>query len=189
MDRREWNKRPNYICIHTPNVFLFTLLTSRQETIFSTYFSSRLRASAIHPHLVKFSCWVRQYRLLSAAAADNWVTDLVVYYSASFLSSPNPYLVSELKKKQIFPRLARPIKRPRAVQRPTRSSFHLSGKFFLVRMIKSIEKLKVRIDQNLNRAEKSEALSEDVVKIESKISSLKQVSLVINVLRVSTSMI
>ena len=43
-------------------------------------------------------------------------------------------------------------------------------------MIKSIEKLKVRIDQNLNRAEKSEALSEDVVKIESKISSLKQVS-------------
>jgi len=41
-------------------------------------------------------------------------------------------------------------------------------------MIKSIEKLKVRIDQNLNRAEKSEALSEDVVKIESKISSLKQ---------------
>ena len=42
-------------------------------------------------------------------------------------------------------------------------------------MIKSIEKLKVRIDQNLNRAEKSEALSEDVVKIESKISSLKQV--------------
>ena len=56
-------------------------------------------------------------------------------------------------------------------------------------MIKSIEKLKVRIDQNLNRAEKSEALSEDVVKIESKISSLKQVSLVINVLRVSTSII
>lgn len=42
-------------------------------------------------------------------------------------------------------------------------------------MIKSIEKLKVRIDQNLNRAEKSEALSEDVVKIESKITSLKQV--------------
>lgn len=32
----------------------------------------------------------------------------------------------------------------------------------------------MRIDQNLNRAEKSEALSEDVVKIESKISSLKQ---------------
>ena len=43
-------------------------------------------------------------------------------------------------------------------------------------MIKSIEKLKVRIDQNLNRAEKSEALSEDVVKIEARISSLKQVS-------------
>ena len=43
-------------------------------------------------------------------------------------------------------------------------------------MIKSIEKLKVRIDQNLNRAEKSEALSEDVVKIEAKITSLKQVS-------------
>lgn len=42
-------------------------------------------------------------------------------------------------------------------------------------MIKSIEKLKVRIDQNLNRAEKSEALSEDVVKIESRITSLKQV--------------
>jgi len=42
-------------------------------------------------------------------------------------------------------------------------------------MIKSIEKLKVRIDQNLNRAEKSEALSEDVVKIEARISSLKQV--------------
>ena len=41
-------------------------------------------------------------------------------------------------------------------------------------MIKSIEKLKVRIDQNLNRAEKSEALSEDVVKIESRITSLKQ---------------
>ena len=46
-------------------------------------------------------------------------------------------------------------------------------------MIKSIEKLKVRIDQNLNRAEKSEALSEDVVKIESKIASLKQVCIVI----------
>ena len=42
-------------------------------------------------------------------------------------------------------------------------------------MIKSIEKLKVRIDQNLNRAEKSEALSEDVVKIETRITSLKQV--------------
>lgn len=41
-------------------------------------------------------------------------------------------------------------------------------------MIKSIEKLKVRIDQNLNRAEKSEALSEDVVKIETRITSLKQ---------------
>lgn len=47
-------------------------------------------------------------------------------------------------------------------------------------MIKSIEKLKVRIDQNLNRAEKSEALSEDVVKIEARISSLKQVSSLIN---------
>ena len=43
-------------------------------------------------------------------------------------------------------------------------------------MIKSIEKLKVRIDQNLNRAEKSEALSEDVAKIENRINSLKQVS-------------
>jgi hypothetical protein len=42
-------------------------------------------------------------------------------------------------------------------------------------MIRSIEKLKVRIDQNLNRAEKSEALSEDVVKIENKVTSLKQV--------------
>lgn len=41
-------------------------------------------------------------------------------------------------------------------------------------MIKSIEKLKVRIDQNLNRAEKSEALSENVTKIESKVTSLKQ---------------
>ena len=47
-------------------------------------------------------------------------------------------------------------------------------------MIKSIEKLKVRIDQNLNRAEKSEALSEDVVKIEARISSLKQVSSLVN---------
>ena len=35
-------------------------------------------------------------------------------------------------------------------------------------MIRSIEKLKVRIDQNLNRAEKSEALREDVAKVESK---------------------
>lgn len=42
-------------------------------------------------------------------------------------------------------------------------------------MIRSIEKLKVRIDQNLNRAEKSEALSEDVVKVENKVTSLKQV--------------
>ena len=42
-------------------------------------------------------------------------------------------------------------------------------------MIRSIEKLKVRIDQNLNRAEKSEALREDVVKVESKVTSLKQV--------------
>jgi len=42
-------------------------------------------------------------------------------------------------------------------------------------MIRSIEKLKVRIDQNLNRAEKSEALSEDVVKVENKVNSLKQV--------------
>ena len=43
-------------------------------------------------------------------------------------------------------------------------------------MIKSFEKLKVRIDQNLNRAEKSEALAEDVVKIENKVTCLKQVS-------------
>ena len=57
--------------------------------------------------------------------------------------------------------------------------FHVSGKSFAASMIKSIEKLKVRIDQNLNRAEKSEALSEDVVKIESKIASLKQVCIVI----------
>lgn len=42
-------------------------------------------------------------------------------------------------------------------------------------MIKSFEKLKVRIDQNLNRAEKSEALAEDVVKIENKVACLKQV--------------
>ena len=42
-------------------------------------------------------------------------------------------------------------------------------------MIKSFEKLKVRIDQNLNRAEKSDALSEDVVKIKNKVTSLKQV--------------
>ena len=42
-------------------------------------------------------------------------------------------------------------------------------------MIRSIEKLKVRIDQNLNRAEKSEALSEDVAKVEIKVNSLKQV--------------
>ena len=57
--------------------------------------------------------------------------------------------------------------------------FHVRGKSFTASMIKSIEKLKVRIDQNLNRAEKSEALSEDVVKIESKIASLKQVCNVI----------
>ena len=44
-------------------------------------------------------------------------------------------------------------------------------------MIKSFEKLKVRIDQNLNRAEKSEALAEDVVKVENKVACLKQVSL------------
>ena len=56
---------------------------------------------------------------------------------------------------------------------------HVRGKSFNASMIKSIEKLKVRIDQNLNRAEKSEALSEDVVKIESKIASLKQVCIVI----------
>ena len=43
------------------------------------------------------------------------------------------------------------------------------------KMIRSIEKLKVRIDQNLNRAEKSEALSEDVAKVEIKVNSLKQV--------------
>ena len=43
------------------------------------------------------------------------------------------------------------------------------------RMIKSFEKLKVRIDQNLNRAEKSEALAEDVVKVENKVACLKQV--------------
>jgi len=43
------------------------------------------------------------------------------------------------------------------------------------RMIKSFEKLKVRIDQNLNRAEKSEALNEDVVKVENKVACLKQV--------------
>ena len=49
-------------------------------------------------------------------------------------------------------------------------------------MIKSIEKLKVRIDQNLNRAEKSEALSEDVAKIENRINSLKQVSQLIQIL-------
>ena len=55
----------------------------------------------------------------------------------------------------------------------------MRGKSFTASMIKSIEKLKVRIDQNLNRAEKSEALSEDVVKIESKIASLKQVCNVI----------
>ena len=42
-------------------------------------------------------------------------------------------------------------------------------------MIKSFEKLKVRIDQNLNRAEKSEALNEDVVKVENKVACLKQV--------------
>ena len=42
-------------------------------------------------------------------------------------------------------------------------------------MIKSFEKLKVRIDQNLNRAEKSEALAEDVVKVENKVACLKQV--------------
>jgi hypothetical protein len=42
-------------------------------------------------------------------------------------------------------------------------------------MIRSIEKLKVRIDQNLNRAEKSEALSEEVLKVENKVTSLKQV--------------
>ena len=49
-------------------------------------------------------------------------------------------------------------------------------------MIKSIEKLKVRIDQNLNRAEKSEALSEDVAKIENRINSLKQVSQLMSIL-------
>ena len=42
-------------------------------------------------------------------------------------------------------------------------------------MIKSFEKLKVRIDQNLNRGEKSEALTEDVVKIKNKVTCLKQV--------------
>ena len=42
-------------------------------------------------------------------------------------------------------------------------------------MIKSFEKLKVRIDQNLNRTEKSDALSEDVVKIKNKVTCLKQV--------------
>ena len=39
----------------------------------------------------------------------------------------------------------------------------------------SFEKLKVRIDQNLNRGEKSEALTEDVVKIKNKVTCLKQV--------------
>lgn len=43
-------------------------------------------------------------------------------------------------------------------------------------MIRSIEKLKVRIDQNLNRAEKSEALSgPEVVKVDLKVTTLKQV--------------
>ncbi|CAB4057137.1 ARHGAP17 [Lepeophtheirus salmonis] len=42
-------------------------------------------------------------------------------------------------------------------------------------MKKSIEKLKVRIDQNLNRAEKTELLNEDLLRIEEKVLGLKQV--------------
>ncbi|QQP55794.1 Rho GTPaseactivating protein 17like [Caligus rogercresseyi] len=39
-------------------------------------------------------------------------------------------------------------------------------------MKKSIEKLKVRIDQNLNRAERTELLNEDLVRIEEKVIGL-----------------
>jgi len=46
-------------------------------------------------------------------------------------------------------------------------------------MIKSFEKLKVRIDQNLNRSEKSDPLHEDVVKIKNKVACLRQVSTLI----------
>ena len=46
-------------------------------------------------------------------------------------------------------------------------------------MIKSFEKLKVRIDQNLNRSEKSDPLHEDVVKIKNKVACLRQVSILI----------